>query len=113
MKAVLIDGYIDEPAALGMPPYISPYIRYIYGALLLKGFDVVYKTLDSIRDEGIWEFDSEYIIIYGGTTVPGHYLSGTPLLLSEVKKIISKNRMSFSSAIHNRFNTSGCNCLAR
>ena len=91
MKAILIDGYIDEPAALGVPPYISPYIRYIYGALLLKGFDVVYKTIDSIRDENTWEFDSEYIIIYGGTTVPGHYLSGTPLLLSEVKKIISKN----------------------
>ncbi len=91
MKAVLIDGYIDEPATLGVPPYISPYIRYVYGALLLKGFNVVYRTIDAIRNEDTWEFDSEYIIIYGGTTVPGHYLSGTPILLSEVRKIVSKN----------------------
>ncbi|MCD6448985.1 MAG: radical SAM protein [Thermotogaceae bacterium] len=91
MKAILIDGYIDEPAALGVPPYISPYIRYIYGALLMKGFDVIYKTIDSIRKGNEWKFNTDYIIIYGGTTVPGHYLSGTPVFLSEVRRIIKEN----------------------
>ena len=38
---VLIDGYIDDPAALGVPPYISPMIRSIAGAALDAGADRV------------------------------------------------------------------------
>lgn len=94
MKAVLIDGYIDEPAALGVPPYISPYIRYTYGALLKMGAFVEYKLIDEIREEDSWKFDANMIVIYGGTTVPGHYLSGTPITLSEVKKILGENPKS-------------------
>jgi len=30
--AVIIDGYVDEPACLGVPPYISPYIRTLQGS---------------------------------------------------------------------------------
>ena len=37
LKVVLIDGYLDEPSCLGVPPYISPHIRYAYGALLDSG----------------------------------------------------------------------------
>jgi radical SAM superfamily enzyme with C-terminal helix-hairpin-helix motif len=32
--AFILDGYVDEPACLGVPPYISPYIRTVAGALL-------------------------------------------------------------------------------
>ena len=31
-KVAVIDGYIDDPAALGVPPYISPMIRAVAGA---------------------------------------------------------------------------------
>ena len=91
MKAVLVDGYIDEPAALGVPPYISPYIRYTYGALLEMGADVRYITIDEIRSEREWKFDADLLVIYGGTTVPGHYLSGTPITLFEVNKLLEEN----------------------
>ncbi len=94
MKALLVDGYVDEPAALGVPPYVSPYIRYTYGALLLKGFSVDYYTIDQLREIDHWSFDHDVIVIYGGTTVPGHYFSGTPILLSEVSKIIENNKSS-------------------
>ncbi len=93
-KAILVDGYIDEPAALGVPPYISPYIRYIYGALKREGFDVTYKTIDQIREENLWSLESDILVIYGGTTVPGHYLSGTPILLSEIKKLVTNSKAS-------------------
>ena len=36
--AYILDGYVDEPACLGVPPYISPYIRTVAGALLAHGF---------------------------------------------------------------------------
>ena len=29
---VIVDGYIDDPAALGVPPYISPAVRAAAGA---------------------------------------------------------------------------------
>ncbi len=45
----LIDGYIDDPAALGVPPYISPMIRSIAGAALDAGADrVEYISIDLI-----------------------------------------------------------------
>ncbi len=91
MKAVLIDGYVDEPAVLGVPPYISPYVRYAYGVLLSKNVDVLYLTVDELRKREEWRFDVDLLIVYGGTTVPGHYLSGTPLTLSELSKILSVN----------------------
>jgi radical SAM superfamily enzyme with C-terminal helix-hairpin-helix motif len=39
-EAVIIDGYVDEPACLGVPPYISPYIRAIAGVLKEHGFSL-------------------------------------------------------------------------
>ena len=37
IRVLLIDGYIDDPAALGVPPYISPIIRAIAGAAMDAG----------------------------------------------------------------------------
>ena len=87
-RAVLIDGYIDEPAALGVPPYISPYVRYVYGALRKRDFDVSYPTIDEIRAKNHWNLETDPLVVYGGVTVPGHYLSGSPITLSEVRKIV-------------------------
>ena len=28
----VIDGYIDEPGSLGVPPYVHPLVRAVYGA---------------------------------------------------------------------------------
>ena len=92
MKALLVDGYVDEPAVLGVPPYVSPYIRYTYGALLLKGYDVDYLLVDDLRKIPSWRFDHDLIVIFGGTTVPGHYLSASPILLSEIKRLVEENR---------------------
>ena len=37
--ALILDGYVDEPTCLGVPPYISPYVRYLAGVLHAHGFD--------------------------------------------------------------------------
>jgi len=49
MCCVIIDGYVDEPAVLGVPPYVSTYVRYVAGAFFLKGYDVRYYTIDQVR----------------------------------------------------------------
>ncbi|KLO22308.1 MULTISPECIES: radical SAM protein [unclassified Marinitoga] len=94
MKAVIIDGYVDEPAILGVPPYVSPYIRYAAGALYYHGIDVDYYTIDQVRKGTMWQsFNNyEYLIIIAGVTVPGHYLGGTPISLSEINRLFSLNK---------------------
>ncbi|NJD77256.1 MAG: radical SAM protein [Candidatus Methanoperedens sp.] len=89
MRALIIDGYVDEPACLGVPPYISPYPRYIAGALVEKGIkktDIFYRTIDQIRKgrEGL-VFD--LVIIVAGTTVPGKYLRATPISMREINEL--------------------------
>ena len=36
-RFLILDCYVDEPACLGVPPFVSPYPRYIYGALIDAG----------------------------------------------------------------------------
>ncbi|HOO74925.1 MAG TPA: radical SAM protein [Tepiditoga sp.] len=94
MKAVIIDGYVDEPAVLGVTPYISPYIRYSAGALMYRGIEVDYYTIDYVREKFLWQsFNSyDYLIIIAGTTVPGHYLSGTPINVKEIRELFYLNK---------------------
>jgi radical SAM superfamily enzyme with C-terminal helix-hairpin-helix motif len=33
----IVDGYVDEPAHFGVPPYVSTYPRYVAGALVDAG----------------------------------------------------------------------------
>jgi radical SAM superfamily enzyme with C-terminal helix-hairpin-helix motif len=93
LKAAIIDGYLDEPAALGVPPYISPQVRYAAGALMYNDIEVKYFTIDQIRKDDLWQSldHYEYIIIIAGTTVPGHYLSGKPINIDEINKIFKLN----------------------
>ena len=49
--AIILDGYVDEPACLGVPPYISPYIRTVAGMLITHGFTVRYFTIDQLRND--------------------------------------------------------------
>src|SRR2546425_1010989 len=49
MKVVILDGYVDEPSNFGVPPYISPYPRYVSGAVHDAGHTSEYVTIDQVR----------------------------------------------------------------
>ena len=46
MTWLVIDGYEDEPAAFGVPPYIGFHIRYVCGLLRSKNVDYEFITID-------------------------------------------------------------------
>ena len=88
--AYIIDGYVDEPACLGVPPYISPYIRTVAGLLTEETYDVRYLTIDTIRSDPtllLGPADSDLVIVIAGVTVPGAYLGGTPATNTEIQQI--------------------------
>ncbi|MBR1368574.1 radical SAM protein [Methanocalculus chunghsingensis] len=88
--ALIIDGYVDEPACLGVPPYISPYIRTVAGVLYHAGYRVQYRTIDEIRSAP-QEVQSlrniPLVVVIAGQTVPGKYLAGTPATANELHQI--------------------------
>lgn len=115
MHTAIIDCYTDEPAGLGVPPYIGVYPRYMAGAL---GDDVYYLTIDDLRlfknynseakktkesqktnikinnltnncknIERILNKTKTLIVILGVHT-PGKYLSAVPGTLHEVSSLI-------------------------
>ena len=51
MTKIILDCYTDEPAGLGVPPYIGTYPRYMYGKLLSekKNEQIYYLTIDDLR----------------------------------------------------------------
>ncbi len=88
-RAVILDGYVDEPACLGVPPYMAPYPRYVAGAL--PG-EVLYYTIDQLRrDPSILGTmnRSDLVVIIAGVTVPGKYLGGTPATLPELERYMA------------------------
>ncbi len=96
MKAAIIDGYIDEPACFGVPPYISPYIRYIAGAMRERGLkenDISLFTIDELRKNLTSTAEiikkADITVIVAGMTVPGKYLRSTPISPGEIENIFS------------------------
>ena len=88
--AVILDGYVDEPACLGVPPYISPYIRTVAGALKAHGYTVQYFTIDQLRSDPMRTAElnrANLLVMIAGVTVPGKYLGGTPASLTEMQQI--------------------------
>ena len=88
--AVILDGYVDEPACLGVPPYVSPYIRTIAGALAAHGFTVQYLTIDQLRSDPLRTAElnrAHLLVMIAGVTVPGKYLGGTPATLTEIQQV--------------------------
>ncbi len=88
--AFILDGYVDEPACLGVPPYISPYIRTVAGALLSRGYDVRYLTIDQLRKDPLRTAGlnkAGLLVMIAGVTVPGKYLGGTPATLTEIQQV--------------------------
>jgi radical SAM superfamily enzyme with C-terminal helix-hairpin-helix motif len=95
MKALIIDGYVDEPACLGVPPYFSPYPRYIAGALRERGLsenDIHYLTIDTLRENSPAAREliekTDLLIVIAGMTVPGKYLRASPITPDEIEAIL-------------------------
>lgn len=87
---VIIDGYVDEPACLGVPPYISPYIRTVAGVLKEAGKKPKYLTIDQLRKNPLMIpslRQASLVVMIAGTTVPGKYLAGTPATLTEIQQL--------------------------
>ncbi|MBN1677952.1 MAG: radical SAM protein [Candidatus Thermoplasmatota archaeon] len=78
MKALVLDGYTDEPACLGVPPFISPYARLAYGALASAGAEVSYATIDHLRSRGVSFDKCDLLAVVRNIAVPGKYLRGMP-----------------------------------
>lgn len=97
-RVFILDGYLDEPSCLGVPPYIAPHIRYTYGACRAAGLeaaDIGYATIDQLRQTPDLEKElaaSEIVVIIAGTTVPGKYLGGMPISLQEIRDLAEKLR---------------------
>ncbi|WP_128477706.1 radical SAM protein [Halorussus pelagicus] len=93
LDVTLVDGYVDEPAHFGVPPYISTYPRYTAGAIVDAGVpkdNVTYHTIDELRDDSSkWHDveDADLFVYIGGMTVPGSYVGGTPAEPDEVRKM--------------------------
>jgi len=99
VKAAILDCYVDEPACLGVPPYLSPYPRYVTGAILQRNPEgkVRYFTIDQLRQNASNVLpqldDSDLLVVIAGVAVPGKYLGGTPADLREIARymrLISK-----------------------
>ena len=78
LKVVILDGYVDEPTCLGVPPYISPYPRYLAGAVWSydKKAKVFYLTIDQIRTQRFFVeqfLNCDLLIVVAGMVVPGRY----------------------------------------
>ncbi|MFB6103467.1 MAG: radical SAM protein [Halobacteriaceae archaeon] len=93
LTVTLVDGYVDEPAHFGVPPYISTYPRYAGGALVDAGVpesQITYHTIDGLRSEtDRWRdvADADLMVYIGGMTVPGSYVGGTPAEPDEVREL--------------------------
>jgi radical SAM superfamily enzyme with C-terminal helix-hairpin-helix motif len=86
---LLIDGYIDDPAALGVPPYISPMIRAVAGAAVDAGASVEYVSVDMLR-KGRKVPDADVSVVLSGNTVPGKYLRSMPMSLKELDALVPR-----------------------
>jgi radical SAM superfamily enzyme with C-terminal helix-hairpin-helix motif len=93
LDVTLVDGYVDEPAHFGVPPYVSTYPRFTAGALVDAGVpaeNLTYHTVDELREERRkWAdvADADLLIYLGGMTVPGKYVGGTPAEPDEVREL--------------------------
>ena len=81
----ILDGFVDEPSCLGVPPFISPYARYIAGAIKDVGEKYEYITIEDWRIGR--RIKGDILVILAGAIVPGRYLRGMPISFKEFCKI--------------------------
>lgn len=101
-RFLILDFYVDEPACLGVPPFVAPYPRYILGALLDAGVppeSVDYLTVDALRGSAYLlqeRYDAAFVV--GGAVVPGKYLGHRIGTLAEVLRAVDGNpRQEFAA----------------
>jgi radical SAM superfamily enzyme with C-terminal helix-hairpin-helix motif len=114
-KITILDCYTDEPAGLGVPPFLGTYPRYIAGS-----FDSIptYLTIDDLRllkkynseipltpenkktDISVYNLTKNYkkvkeilkqtdeLIVIIGVHTPGKYLSAIPGTINELKRLL-------------------------
>ena len=93
LSVTIVDGYVDEPAHFGVPPYVSTYPRYTAGALVDAGVPesaITYHTIDELREDRSKHADvadADLFVYVGGMTVPGKYVGGTPAEPDEVREL--------------------------
>ncbi len=93
LAVTIVDGYVDEPAHFGVPPYVSTYPRYTAGALVDAGVpesSITYHTIDELREDRSKHADvadADLFVYVGGMTVPGKYVGGTPAEPDEVREL--------------------------
>ncbi|UCD91648.1 MAG: radical SAM protein [Methanobacteriota archaeon] len=85
MRVTILDGYVDEPSCLGVPPYISPYPRYIAGAVEESGHKYDYLTIDEYRKGK--RIEGDLLVLIAGALVPGKYLRGMPVSGREIASV--------------------------
>ncbi|MFP4046080.1 MAG: radical SAM protein [Candidatus Aenigmatarchaeota archaeon] len=93
LDVLIVDGYVDEPSLLGVPPYLAPQPRMLAGVCEEHNLDWGYITADEYREEQLPL--ARKIVVYGGVTVPGNYLSGTPLSSREAEEIAGHSGETF------------------
>ena len=80
---LVLDGYEDEPAAFGVPPYVGFHVRYVCGVMESAGLNYEYMTVDRYRQALKTEPESIArrlntclgVVCIAGAVVPGKYLS--------------------------------------
>jgi len=92
MRLAIVDGYTDEPAGLGVPPYLDVYARFVAGAAYYAGAEEVrYFTIDQLRQDWPTSLSTlskfDVVVVVAGITTPGKYLGGTPIALDEILDI--------------------------
>jgi radical SAM superfamily enzyme with C-terminal helix-hairpin-helix motif len=80
-----------------VPPYISPYPRYIAGAIWTYSpqTEIRYQTIDQVRlsvddSKSLWS-KSDMLILIAGMIVPGKYVGGTPISVREARAFFSES----------------------
>ncbi|MFW9843156.1 MAG: radical SAM protein [Candidatus Thorarchaeota archaeon] len=94
-RIAILDGYVDEPTVLGVPPYVSIYPRYIAGSIWTHSpqADIYYQTIDQVRTsfenaQKKWS-KMDLLILIAGMIVPGKYIGGTPISIREARTLFS------------------------
>src|SRR3989442_15965893 len=82
MKVVILDGYVDEPSNFGVPPYISPYPRYVAGAIRDADHTWQYVTIDQGRAGH--PLSGDLLVLLSGPIVPGKDLRSLPISEREI-----------------------------
>ena len=120
MRITILDCYTDEPAGLGVPPYIGTYPRYIAGAVKSSKNDYFYITIDDLRKfvsgkeqagmktnikihnlsknfNKIQQIlgKTDILVVIAGVHTPGKYLSAVPGTTKEVIGLLKKINKKF------------------